>query len=482
MMHSRRLAFGSLLMASTNVVKIGQQLIMLPLLARLIGPHEYGLFGLAMPVVMLVMSLADGGLGASLARENEDNKIVWSSAWWILLGLAIFLIPGVIGASYVQSSIVHEPRLPHVVIALSICLLFFILSVTSGAILFRHGRIGVGAASDMAAAIIGAVLAYILASNGAGVWSLVAQSLCTFSIRFLVQYLAAPYLPELKFSWRAVRPHLLVGGSIVGLKSGDLVERNIENILIGRAFGTSALGLYSLANQIPSFIAGAVGNIIWTNIYARALHTSDTRRQAEIFERFVRLLALILFPVAAIGVVEARPAIAILLGPQWQGLSPLLEMFLLADAVTAIAGIMGAIFLAHGQASLQLRINTEINIMRVTIVAFAPQLGLLGCVAGISLTSLYGLARSMTALVKTIELTIGQILKAISGIFVSSLVAGLTSFVLSQQLPLSAVWAMILSGIGGVAAYCCALMLTDKEHLVTELRDIWRMLKKPSAA
>jgi PST family polysaccharide transporter len=334
----------------------------------------------------------------------------------------------------------------------------------------------------MAATIIGALLAYMLASNGAGVWSLVAQSLSTYSIRFLFQFSAAPYLPELLFSWPAVRPHLLVGGSIVGLKLGDLIERNIENVLIGRAFGTSALGLYSLANQIPSFIAGAIGNIVWTNIYARALHTTDTRRQAEIFEKFVRLLSLILFPVTAIGVVEGQAVIAVFLGPQWQGLSPLLELFLISDAFTALGGIMGAIFLAHGQASLQLRINTEINIMRAVIVVFAPQLGLLGCVAGISLTSLYGLARSTTTLVKTIDLTIAQILKAVRGAFVSSVVAALASYVLSQQLLLPAVWTLILSGMGGLAAYCCSLMLTDREHLVPELRDIWRMLKKPPSA
>jgi O-antigen/teichoic acid export membrane protein len=482
MMHSRRLALGSLLMACANITKTGLQLIMLPLLAHLIGPGDYGLFSLAMPVVMLVMSLADGGLGTSLAREKEENKIVWSSAWWLLLGLAIVLIPSVIGVSFIQSSIVHEPRLPHVITALSICLLFFILSVTSGAILFRQGRIGIGAAGDIAATIISALLAYILASNGAGVWSLVAQTLSAYGIRFLFSFSAAPYLPEFLFSWHAVRPHLLVGGSIVGLKLGDLVERNIENVLIGRAFGTSVLGVYSLANQIPSFIAGAVGNIIWTNIYARALHTTDTRRQAQIFEKFVRLLAMVHFPVTAIAVVEAPAAIAVFLGPQWQGLSPLLELFLIADVVTALAGIMGAIFLAHGQAVLQLRINTEINIIRAAVVLLAPHLGLLGCVIGIALTSLYGLARSMTTLVKTIDLTIGQILKAIRGAFVSSVAAALTSYVLSQQLLLPAAWAVILSGMGGLVAYCCSLVLTDGAYLVPELKSIWRMLKKPPSA
>lgn len=482
MMHSRGLALGSLLMACTNIVRTGLNFLMLPLLARLIGPQEYGLFGLALPVVMLVMSLADGGLGASLARERAENKIVWSSAWWILLSIAIVLIPGVIGISYVQSSIVHEPRLPHVIIVLSICLLFFILSVPSGALLFRRGNIAVGAAGEMAAAIIGAVIAYILALNGAGVWSLVAQSVATFGIRFLFQFVAAPYLPEFLFSWHAVRPHLLVGGSIVGLKLGDLVERNIENILIGRAFGTGGLGLYSLATQIPSSIASAVGNIVWTNIYARSLHTTDTRRQAEIFEKFLRLLAIILFPITTIGIVEAQDVVATFMGPQWQGLGPLLKVLLISDAVTALAGIMGAIFLAHGKASLQLRINTETNILRATIVFFAPQLGLLGCVIGISLTSLYCLARTMAALVKTIDITVARILIAIRGIFVSSLVAALIAFVLSQQLSLPAVWTIVVTGMGGLVAYCCSLMLTDREHLLLGIQDIWRMLKKPPSA
>jgi hypothetical protein len=85
----------------------------------------------------------------------------------------------------------------------------------------------------------------------------------------------------------------------------------------------------------------------------------------------------------------------------------------------------------------------------------------------------------MAALVKTIDITVAQVFRAIRGIFVSSLVAALIAFVLSQQLSLPAVWATALSGMGGLIAYCCSLMLTDREHLLLGIKDIWRMLKKP---
>ncbi|MBV9561730.1 MAG: oligosaccharide flippase family protein, partial [Bradyrhizobium sp.] len=90
----RKVAIGALASGAVSVAKIAIQLLLLPVMGRLLGPDEFGVFALALPVITFVILLADGGLGASLAREDESSTLVWSSAFWALL-LMGFALAGV---------------------------------------------------------------------------------------------------------------------------------------------------------------------------------------------------------------------------------------------------------------------------------------------------------------------------------------------------------------------------------------------------
>ncbi len=104
------LAFNALAGSAANVAKIGVQLVMLPLMAHLLGPSEFGLYALALPTVSFCMILADGGLAASLAREPLESVLVWSTSFWLVLAVGVALSVSVIGWGYVLAALSHEPR------------------------------------------------------------------------------------------------------------------------------------------------------------------------------------------------------------------------------------------------------------------------------------------------------------------------------------------------------------------------------------
>jgi ethanolamine transporter EutH len=83
----RKLAFGAIASGAVNLIKVGLQLLLLPIMARLLGPEEFGIYALVLPTISFVTLLADGGLGATLAREPESSSLVWSSAFCFLRGL-----------------------------------------------------------------------------------------------------------------------------------------------------------------------------------------------------------------------------------------------------------------------------------------------------------------------------------------------------------------------------------------------------------
>src|ERR1700691_308957 len=153
---NRRLAFSTLATGGGNFLKICIQLVMLPLMARLLGPDEYGLYSLAMPIIMFMMMLADGGLGASLAREPESNDAVWSSAFWALLISGFVMAAIVIVSSFFLAAAAHHPRLPFIIMALSPCVILFVLSVPAGTRLVRRARLQVISFCGVVGDVLGA--------------------------------------------------------------------------------------------------------------------------------------------------------------------------------------------------------------------------------------------------------------------------------------------------------------------------------------
>jgi O-antigen/teichoic acid export membrane protein len=180
---AKRLAANVVMSWTANIVKVGIQIMMLPLMARLLGPEEMGLYSLALPILGFVILLSDGGLGNSLARESRENDLVWSSAFWGLLATCSALAVIVVIISYFVGLLSHQPRLITIMIPLSLTLLLVASSVVPAARLLQSGRQGLGSIADMIGNMVGAGLGIWIALSGGGVWAMVAQYLCrSFSL------------------------------------------------------------------------------------------------------------------------------------------------------------------------------------------------------------------------------------------------------------------------------------------------------------
>ena len=127
------------------------------------------------------------------------------------------------------------------------------LSVPPAARLARRAQLEVGPIGDVLGNLAGAGCAIMLALHHAGAWSLVAQTSVIYVIRCLM-------IPRLHFSYTELTTHLVMGGTIIGGKLVDSGDKSAENELMGRNFGASELGIYSIANQIPNLLSGAISN------------------------------------------------------------------------------------------------------------------------------------------------------------------------------------------------------------------------------
>ena len=472
----RRLAFGTMLMGGANIVKAAVQLVSLPIVARLLGPADYGLYGLAMPAVFLMLMLADSGLGASLAREPEANVKIWSSAYWFLLVTGVVLMLGLCGASFIVADLAHQPGLPPIMMALSICVMFLVLAVPGNARLTRQGRLGVNSIGEALGNILGAAAAIYLAWRGAGAWSLVAQALLTYAIRTGFIMVAAPFMPAWHFAFSDLRAHLAVGGSILGTRLADTGGRSVESTLIARLVGTYFLGAYSFANQAPRFICESVSNALWAALYAQALQPGNEARALRSYFMVLRVFALLVFPVAALVAVQAPQLILSLLGPRWQLATLMLRVLLVTYALNIAGGFGSALLYARGRSDVQLRITIEAVAVRILGVVLIPWLGIDGMVAGFGLANVLVFARGLLAVRAHLGSRLGAQLKGMAGPACASAAAAGLSWLAVRYLG-GGLWAAIAAMACGAAGYGALLLALEYRTVAADLAALRALLR-----
>jgi O-antigen/teichoic acid export membrane protein len=469
----RQLALGAAASGIVNIVKVAIQLLLLPVMARLLGPNEFGLYALALPTVSLVALLADGGLGATLAREPESCSIIWSSAFWFLLLTGIVLAIGASASGIIIGYVLDQPRVPPMIAMLSLSIVFLVLTVLPYARLTRRKNLGTGALADLLSNLGGVAVAILLGLNNAGAWSLVGQYLTVYLLRCVILNFAAFSLPAFEFSFAAVRSHLASGGLIVFARLIEYSSRAGENILVSRIFGTPILGNFTFANQISKFAGEAIGNVTWAALYVQAL-TSDQLKTAEIHRKLCRLAAVILFPMTFLAAAAAPGLVYLLLGPKWIELTPLLQILLPTSALLIIGSQIGAILLAINRYEIFFWCSVGQSIGRLVAICAGAWIGLIGavsCIAGV--TVIYTVALSLLS-ERTTGCRPAAMVRGLIGPAISSSIAAGCCLYSTHRLAPGAGATFTSLGIG-LAAFAACMFVVDRRGLTedwTTVRDI----------
>ena len=471
----RRLAFGAGALGMVSIVKLGLQAASLPVMARLLGPSEVGVYALALPVVSFVTILADGGLGMSLTREPESSR-VWSTAFWVLLFAGITLGLLLIGIGFAEGDLIHQPRVPGLMAALSVTVVLMTITVPSMARLDRQGRIAVGGFADLAANLFGVCLGVMLAFRGAGAWSLVAQYVSLFVVRAAIINSVAFVKPKFEFHPHLLLAHLSAGGLVVGTRMADYFGRMVENLVVGQTLGTATLGRYAFSNQITRYVTEMVANPLWMTFYIRALR-AEHGEMAPLQMQFSRALGFLLFPITIFAVVSAPMAVPLFLGPKWLMAISLLQIMLPSYAMGLIAGLSGAALLAQGRFAIQFYAQLGATAGRILAVCLGPWVGITGIACGIaSVTTLYALFMLIVPATITGCRPL-PVLRNLAGPFVASLMMGAICrlFLLHAAPSLARI---VLAAVLGALTYVAVTLLVDRVRLTQDFKLLQQILFK----
>ena len=224
----------------------------LMLLARLLSPDDFGLTGMAATLTGFLGLFRDAGLSAATVQRLEVTHEQISTLFWINLAVGIGLAACTVLLAPAVVQFYSEPRLYWIVIVTGASFIFNGLVAQHGALITREMRFATQARIDLTALAAGSAVGIIMAFLGWRYWSLVAAGLVNSIVGATSVLLAVPWSPGPPRRGVGVRSMLRFGG--LSTCSGVLVflAWNADNILVGRFWGTHALGLYGRAYQLAT--------------------------------------------------------------------------------------------------------------------------------------------------------------------------------------------------------------------------------------
>jgi PST family polysaccharide transporter len=377
---------GSMRGGTRNVLagQLVSQLVSLAALAalyRLLTLDDFGLLGMAVPLVMLPRMMTTLGLAvATVQRERlEDDQLTYIFWMGLKLAAATAAVTALLG--YMLAPVYGDPRLVELCGWLAGTSLVAALGLVHQALLERKMLLGRLVCIRLAGQLLGVTAAVLAAFDGWGVWSLVLQQYVELTVISVLAWFVEKWRPGRPGQGRGAQGLLELGGSYSLSSVLFYLGQNLDKILIAVMFGSTvvgrqALGMYSQAYQLMMKPVNLVTSPV-TGVMLPSLSRAwpDRRLHGTMADGFYSFVAIILLP-AGIGLAVVAPDVmAVLGGDKWEQAGLLLALLAPVIVVQGLVNITGSLLVSAGKARVLLFASLLLTLLQAQAVAAGYLLG-----------------------------------------------------------------------------------------------------------
>lgn len=370
----------------------GIQFLVMIVMARLLTPKDYGLVGMVAIFIAVAQSLVDSGFSQALIRKQNRTETDNSTVFYfnIVVGILLYLVLFAI-APWV-ADFYNSPELTALMRVICLSVVFNSFVVVQRALLTVNIDFKTQAKASLTAAVVSGVIGIGMAYSGFSYWSIVAQQLVNLGLNTLLLWIFTRWRPRWIYSWGSFRELFTFGSKLMVSGLLDVVYRNMYLLVIGKVFTASSLGYYTRANQFAEFPSSNLTGIMQRVTYPVLCQIQDDdERLAQIYRRFLRLSAFLIFPLLVGLSAVAEPFVLLLLKEQWLFAATLLQIICFAMMWYPIHAINLNLLQVKGRSDLFLRLEIIKKAIAVLILCVTIPMGLIAMCVGQILSSLIAL-------------------------------------------------------------------------------------------
>lgn len=362
-------------LANTVVTRIGTLAIGI-VLARVLGPEQFGTFAVALVALMAVLSFNELGVSLSIVRWPGDPATIAATVNTIALASSAVLC----GASWLAApafaAAMGSPEATYVVRLLVLSVVINGAVAGPAALLQRAFRERTRMGIDLVNVWTGTLLSLVLALTGMGAMALAVGRL-TGAVLAAVLFLRFSPLPY-RLGWQreCVGPLLRFGLPLAGTSAIVFGVGYADQLVTGALLGPVVLGFYVLAANLSNWPVSIVSQPlrrVAPAAFSRLQDRPERLREATL--GLVGLVGAATLPAFLALAGAAGPLVTLVYGEVWAPAAAALSWLVVAAMVRILCELVYDLLVVIG------RTGTVFAIQSASLVVLVPAL-LLGATLG----------------------------------------------------------------------------------------------------
>lgn len=365
-----------ILRASTR----GISFLRIAVLARILSPSQFGVFGVASLILAFLETLTETGINIFLIQEKGDIKKYLSSAWIvsIIRGCLIALVL-ILSAPIVVNFFHSQESYPVIIL---IAFVPFIRGFINPGIIKIQKEIEfqkefyLRLILFIVDAIVAIAVAFITRSAESFAYGLIASAIVEVTLSFIF---FKPF-PRLSFELEKIKLIIKRGWWVTLTGIFSYFADNGDNILVGKLMGTTSLGIYQAAYKISTLpiseITETVSKVVFP-VYSK--FSEDRERLLRAFSKVTGASSVVSFILGFLIFVFAEQLILLILGDRWMEAVPVVKVLAFYGVLRTVSGSFTPMFMSlKKQNYVAMMTFVRVTALLILIIPLIDIFGLMG--------------------------------------------------------------------------------------------------------
>ncbi|HEY81277.1 MAG TPA: lipopolysaccharide biosynthesis protein [Caldilineae bacterium] len=337
---------------STAIIKVLSFITITLVLAQVLNPSDFGLVGMAWLAINAFDFLRELGVTAALVyRQGEDEDVAADVAYIALAVTSVIIYILVFTtAPYIERFFSDSQGLTQILRVLALTMLINAVGQVPYTLMAKNLDFRNKAVPEIMAGVSNSIVAITLALTGFGVWALVGGYITDSILRNSLVWLFTTWRPRWRFQRTIWREMFDYGKHVVSSRVLIFGITNIDDAMIGRVLGSSALGFYTLAYRLSNLPATHMTKLV-SNVMFPAFSKiqKDRERIRRIFFQTIHAIGLLAAPISIATIVLGPTFVHEYYLGRWDEAIVAMQWLTVYGFARAIAANMGPIMRAMGK-------------------------------------------------------------------------------------------------------------------------------------
>ena len=361
-----RAVSGVKVLAARTLISVLLRVVSSLVLARLLFPKDYGVFGVVSYITGLGMFLCDAGLAGALVRQHrKPTRDETFTVFWSQQIMTAVVVAAVIGSAPLLLHLYKlSPAALLLLVVMALGLFLSSLRVIPMMALERDLQFPVIARCELIENLAQTASTVLFAYLGWGAWALAGGGIVRGVVGLACVWAASPWRPQGRFHFAIVKQLARFGvayqlNAIVPSLMGGWMP-----LVVGRILGVAAVGLVGWAGNIasvPMMLSGILNRVAFP-AYSRL--QSDPEALGRYLISSIRRISALLCLIVPLVVIVCPILIPVLFRARWTPAVPLVQWFSLECILLTLTGIIASAQNATGRAGERLGVTVGVGAIR----------------------------------------------------------------------------------------------------------------------